>query len=113
MIFRRQSKVNDTCDEIGFMVSLTTADVKKWLTEYVSVLSRCGIEDFAETEQNIRHWLEHEIFVNFPLKHSGQLSKWVVATGLRKKYLSESATTQGRLIFAESIVKKAMSKASE
>ena len=106
MIFR-QSKINLSADEISFQLSYSVVDVKRWMVQYLCILNRCGIEDFAETEQNIRHWLEHEIFVNFPLKHSGQLSKWVVATGLRKKYLSESATTQGRLIFAESIVKKA------
>ena len=103
----RNTKINPNDDEIGFKVAFSHVDCKRWIAEYVSRLLAFGVADQSDSEASIRYYLEHAVFDHFPIKYASQLSRWVVATALRKKYLLVSATDPSMLIFADSIVRKA------
>lgn len=114
MIFRTNTKINDGAEEVSFRISYSHVDCKRWLVQYVSLLRHCGIIDgenifdfTSENESHLRHWLERELFKDFPQKYSEQLSRWAISTAIRKKYVSCSATSPTTLIFADSIIKKA------
>ena len=112
MIFR-DSQIRIDSDEIRFKISYSHIDCKRWLQQYLVILIKCDMDDFSESEASIRYWLEHDIFKAYPVKYSERLSQWVIATSLRKKFLSVSASNPTLLIFSETIIKKATISARE
>lgn len=109
MIIRRVNKVSMEADEVLFTISYTISDVKRWLVDYVRTLHHSGYEDYThETESSLRYFLENAPLCHLPCKYAQQLSKWIVATGLRKNFLSQSANDEKLLLFSESIIKKAL-----
>ena len=111
MIIRKCNSVNDGSDEIGFHLSLTTADVRRWLEKYVATLANCGVTNFEDTESSLRAWLTNDPLSFLPAKHAERMSKWAISVAIRNRFLAQSATNEKVLLFSESISKRATNAA--
>lgn len=101
----RDKKCYDNADTFAFNVSFGDTDVRKAVTDYYGKLYMVGVgmESQAQTEDNIRYYLQHSLFSEIPDKHGEDLSKWAFTLALRKRYLIPSATGTNVYLFADCI----------
>lgn len=111
MIFRVNQRISNSADEVSFRLSYSSVDVKRWMLQYLTILIRCGVNDLTDSEQSLRTWLQNEPFRSHPSKYAEQLSRWAVATAIRKKILTPSEANPNALIFSDELVQKATNAA--
>ena len=110
----RNRKINPSAKEIMLSVSFTSADVRRWLEYYASLLCRpiCGqtqeeaIEErrsMRETEDALRYWFEHcpSVFLNYEAPYRQQLSAWAWMQSVDLGYLTQSATQPEQYLYTD------------
>ena len=110
----RNRKINPSAKEIMLSVSFTSADIRRWLEYYASLICQpfCGqkqeeaIEEkrsWRETEEALRYWFEHDPFVfkNYEAPYRQQLSAWAWMQSVKLGYLTPSATKPEEYMFTD------------
>lgn len=114
----RNRKINPSAKEIMLSVSFTSADIRRWLEYYASLICSpiCGqkqeeaIEETRsrrETEEALRYWFEHDPFVfkNYEAPYRQQLSAWAWMQSIKLGYLTPSATKPDEYLYTDKFFK--------
>ena len=114
----RNRKINPSAKEIMLSVSFTSADIRRWLEYYASLICQpfCGqkkeeaIEETRsrrETEEALRYWFEHDPFVfkNYEAPYRQQLSAWAWMQSVKLGYLTPSATKPEEYLYTDKFFK--------
>ena len=110
----RKRKINPTAKEIQISISFGSADVRRWMQEYASLICQriCyePIEEaierarkLPETEDTMRYFFEHRpsIFLNYESPYREQLSGWAFAQAVALGYLVPSAAREGEYLLTD------------
>lgn len=110
----RNRKINPSAKEIMLSVSFTSADIRRWMEDYASVICRRtmgeSLEDlkdecrrWRETEEGLRFFFEHRpsIFLNYEAPYRQQLSAWAWMQAVLLGYLTPSAAKPDEFFFTD------------
>lgn len=114
----RNRKINPSAKEVMLSMCFTSADIRRWLEYYASLicLTVCSlkkeeeideIRSRRETEYALRYWFEHDPFVfkNYEAPYRQQLSAWAWMQSVKLGYLTQSAAKPDEYLYTDKFLK--------